>query len=154
MIALIVLVVAVVSPLHLMIYKRKEGVRRKTKDGYLKFRLRPEAAAKAKWLQDEIPARYEAASGVRPPTPSVPAVMEMALSTLVGAHKGTLICMSAEKYAEETMTAAVAFAAATLKRVTGQDVQVAIGENGMVTFVVNGETATVDMKDRQLDMLQ
>ena len=86
-----------------------------TKDGYLNFRLRPEAAEKARWLQNEIPARYEAATGVRPPTPSVPVVMETALTALVGAHKGTLVIMSVEKYNLDAMENMAAFAAVVLK---------------------------------------
>ena len=126
-----------------------------TKDGYLNFRLRPEAAAKARWLQDEIPKRYEAATGVRPPTPGMPLVLETALIALEGAHKGTLIMMSAEKYNVEMMENMAAFAAATLKRFSGQDVQVAFGEQGTVTFVVNGESQTVDVRDRQrLEVMQ
>ena len=127
-----------------------------TKDGYLNFRLRPEAAEKARWLQNEIPARYEAATGVRPPTPGMPLVLETALIALEGAHKGTLILMSKEKFNEESMTNMAAFAAVVLKAYGHEDVQVLAGpEPGQFRFVLDGETGpTVDVKDRQLDMLQ
>ena len=127
-----------------------------TKDGYLNFRLRPKAAEKAKWLQDEIPKRYQAATGVLPPTPSVPVVMETALTALVGAHKGDLVMMSAEKFNEESMTNMAAFAAVVLKAYGHEDVQVLAGpEPGQFRFVLDGETGPpVDVKDRQLDMLQ
>ena len=127
-----------------------------TKDRYVNFRLRPEAADKARWLQKEIPTRYETATGVRPPEVSIPKVVELALTALVGAHKGDLVMMSAEKFNEESMTNMAAFAAVVLKAYGHEDVQVLAGpEPGQFRFVLDGETGPpVDVKDRQLDMLQ
>ena len=128
-----------------------------TKDGYLNFRLRREAAAKARWLQDEIPKRYEAATGVRPPTPSMPTVMEMGLTALEGAHKGTLVMMSAEKYNLDAMENMAAFAAVVLKAYGHADVQVLAGpEPGQFRFVLDGVTGpAIDVNDRQrLEVMQ